>query len=344
MNKEQNTDKNKTLKKIKFEGFQKGTQGELNREAKVILKILQNHYDIEITENPDYLFYNVNSRNHIYCDGIRIFCTIEAICPDFNLADYGIGFEYLEYGDRYFRLPNYFFYPEAIEGMLHRHENVTADMVERKFCSFVYSNDKAAEYRTELFNKLQEYKTVESGGKYCNNLPDGQPVADKVIFEKLHKFSIACENASHPGYHTEKLVEAFAAGTVPIYWGDPLIEKVFNPKAFINCNAYQTIDEVVDKVAYLDQHPEEYMAMLREPALQPFIPINLYEDMYQKFETYLVSIMEQPKEMAYRRNRGFWGLQYVQNKRAEERVIRIYSKLRELPPVKLLRGLRYRLK
>lgn len=337
MKKEQSKDSSRKIITVNFEGFQNGTQSDLNRDAKVILEILQKHYDIEIAEEPDYLFYNVNARNHIYHDGIRIFCTIEAICPDFNLADYGIGFEYLEYGDRYFRLPNYFFYPEAIEGMLHRHENVTADMAERKFCSFVYSNDKAAEYRSVLFKKLQEYKQVESGGRYCNNLPDGKPIADKIAFERMHKFSIACENASHPGYHTEKLVEAFAAGTVPIYWGDPLVEKVFNPKAFINCGAYQTIDEVVERVIYLDEHPEEYLAMLKEPALQPTMPQNLYEDMYQKFEAFLVEIMDQSKEKAYRRNRGFWGMQYEQGKRAEERVIRAYSKLRELPPVRFVR-------
>jgi len=33
---------------------------------------------------------------------------------------------------------------------------------------------------------------------------------------------------------TEKIVEAFAANCIPIYWGDPSISKVFNSKAFIN--------------------------------------------------------------------------------------------------------------
>ena len=49
----------------------------------------------------------------------------------------------------------------------------------------------------------------------------GGPVASKLDFDRSHKFSIVCENTAHSGYTTEKLVEAFAAGCIPIYWGDP---------------------------------------------------------------------------------------------------------------------------
>lgn len=324
-------------RKIKFDGMNNPKTGGLNREAEGILKILQKHFEVELSEEPEFLFYSVNSRDYYKYDCVRIFYTEEALCPDFNMADYGIGFEYLEYGDRYLRMPNYFFYPEAIENMLHRHDNISDNLSTRDFCSFVYSNDRAAEYRTELFQQLCNYRKVDSGGKYCNNLADGLPVDNKVEFEKTHKFSIACENTSHPGYHTEKLIEAFAAKTVPIYWGDPLIEKVFNPKAFINCNSYNSIDEMIERVKFLDQHPEEYLAMIKEPALQENISENFHEEMYQRMESYLVHIMEQPFESAFRRNRGFWGQQYLQKIRSEGRVLEKYSKLRETALARMLR-------
>ena len=69
----------------------------------------------------------------------------------------------------------------------------------------------------------------------------GSPVADKYAFESEYKFSIAFENASYSGYTSEKILEAFAAGTVPIYWGDPDIAKVYNSKAFINLNEGKTL-------------------------------------------------------------------------------------------------------
>ena len=49
-----------------------------------------------------------------------------------------------------------------------------------------------------------------------NNI--GGAVSDKFAFQQKHKFSIAFENTSYCGYCTEKIVEAFVAGTIPIYW------------------------------------------------------------------------------------------------------------------------------
>ena len=40
-----------------------------------------------------------------YKNAVKIFYTQENLCPDFNFADYGIGFEELTYGDRYLQFP-----------------------------------------------------------------------------------------------------------------------------------------------------------------------------------------------------------------------------------------------
>ena len=41
-------------------------------------------------------------------------------------------------------------------------------------------------------------------------------------------FSIAMENCEVPGYFTEKVLDCFATGTIPIYLGDPTIGEHFN--------------------------------------------------------------------------------------------------------------------
>lgn len=327
--------------KVLFDGFGDSLiKIERRAESAAILNILKRHYDVEFSENPDYIFYNVNGKEYYKYDGIRIFCTIEAICPDFNLCDYGIGFEYLAYGDRYFRFPNFCFQPELVDAMSRKHTNVAPGMEQRDFCSFVYSNAAADDMRVKLFEALAGYKRVDAGGKLLNNQKDNTPVVDKLLFESQHKFSIACENATHPGYHTEKIAEAFAAGTIPIYWGDPKIEEVFNPKAFINCNAYPSIEAAVEKVRYLDTHSEEYLAMLKEPALRENCEQIYTEQGLKKLEDYLTYIFDQPLEKAYRRNRGFWGKQYLQRVRSESRVIERYLKLRDIPVARLLRKLK----
>lgn len=48
-----------------------------------------------------------------------------------------------------------------------------------------------------------------------------------------YMFSIAHENANYSGYFTEKLLDCFATGTIPIYWGDPDIGQVFNTDGII---------------------------------------------------------------------------------------------------------------
>jgi hypothetical protein len=48
-----------------------------------------------------------------------------------------------------------------------------------------------------------------------------------------YMFSIAMENARYPGNFTEKIMDCFATGTVPIYSGDPTIDRFFNPDGII---------------------------------------------------------------------------------------------------------------
>jgi len=45
---------------------------------------------------------------------------------------------------------------------------------------------------------------------------------------------MAYENTSTQYYCTEKLMDAFLVGSLPIYWGDPKVVEDWNQKAFIN--------------------------------------------------------------------------------------------------------------
>ena len=323
--------------KIRFDGFFMDNHIDYNREAKFIISLLEKNYRVEISEDPDYLFYNVNGIEFYKFDCIRIFCTIEAICPDFNFCDYGIGFEYLSYGDRYFRFPNYLFYTNEVKSMLEKHNNVTSADFKRDFCSFVYSNNRAETIRGELFENISHYRKVNSGGRYLNNLQDSKPVLNKILFENKHKFSIACENASHPGYHTEKIVESFAARTIPIYWGNNTIEKEFNTNSFINCNDFDSLDEVIQRIIYLDNNEEEYLKILNQPAILNDNIQIYYESKISEFEEFLKHIINQPIELAFRRNRGFWGRQYLEEKKNISKIVGYYNQLRNFFLFRLLR-------
>lgn len=287
---------------------------------------LRRNYDVEIVpdaKDADYVFYSVMDDEHWFLppEKIKIFYTGENLCPDFNACDYAIGFEWLNYGERYIRLPNYYgtpYYRGQTAKFEQRYQEILTDEElrnlarDRKFCSLVVSNGDGNPIRRQLFEALSQYKQVESGGRWLNNI--GGPVEDKIAFESEHKFSIACENSSHPGYTTEKIVEAFAARTIPIYWGDPDICKVFNPKAFINVMDYPSIDAVVKRVEELDKDEEAYIAMLREPALLNPEGYSI-EHQIDLMTDFMQHIVEQPLDKAQRYNREFWGQRYRDRER-----------------------------
>lgn len=310
----------KTIK-IKFVDFYEP----FDHTNNFVWKFLENSpkYKPELSDDPDYVVYSVFGDKHLDYDCVKIFFTGEDQSPDFNLCDYAMGFDHINFKDRYLRLPLYFLYSEHYKLMSEKHLN---DFQKDEFCSFVYSNGRATSVREELFNKVSEYKQVNSGGRYKNNV--GGPVPDKLEFEKKHKFALAVENVSHDGYTTEKLIQSFAAGCIPIYYGDPGILNEFNEEAFINVRSYETIDQVIDKIKEIDQNDELYTKMLRTPAL---VNPNAYSDMMASVDEFLDNIFESSKENAYRRSLECYNKNYVNLQRAKTKAYRFLSKVKNFP-------------
>ena len=140
-------------------------------EEDLLFQILMEspEYKVVVCDDPDYIVYSNFGYEHLRYNGIRIFFTGEEVCPDFNVCDYGIGFEYMTFADRYFRLPLMYeprYYGDYVN-MMNRSKGLDPN---RGFCSFVYSNPEADSCRTEFFNRLSQYKQVSSGGMVLNNV------------------------------------------------------------------------------------------------------------------------------------------------------------------------------
>lgn len=61
----------------------------------------------------------------------------------------------------------------------------------------------------------------------------GKPFARSSDVILPYRFHLAIENHSMPNYITEKVLNCFAAGTIPIYWGAPNLGDHFNSDGFI---------------------------------------------------------------------------------------------------------------
>lgn len=295
--------------KINFSDFYNG----FDKENNDFIKILCEKYEVILSDDPDYLFYSSFGRDYLKYDCIRIYYTGECIVPDFNLCDYAMAFEYIHYGDRYMRVPIYelFQYRKYYQVLL---ENSVPKCKKTAFCSFVVSNDQGMKERFQMMELLNEYKKVDSGGRYMNNI--GGPVKDKFTFDQSHKFSICFENCSHPGYTTEKIVEAFAADTIPVYFGDSEIGKHFNTHAFINVADYPSLEDAVKRIIEIDKNTELYQKIKAEPIL-------LKDDrLYDDLKTFLFHIIEQPLAEARRRPYNT----RVVEKEDEQRIYMLYMK------------------
>lgn len=292
--------------KIAFADFWSGFDKDNNFITDALKKITE--YEV-VEENPDFLIYSTFSKNFLKYNCPRIFFTGENCVPDFNLCDYAIGFDEISFADRYTRFPLYAAcYKADFDKALSR---VPAE--KEGFCSMVVSNGNTADsFRDELFEALcSKYKKVASGGRYKNNIDQPDGVDDKEAFLAKYKFNLACENVSYPGYCTEKIVQAFAAGTVPIYWGDPKVAEYFNPEAFINLNDCKSVDQAIEIIKRVDADDELYRHMINAPVIvnEEYSKEKLEKD----FENWLREIVNQPKEQRFRRTRQCFNADYEQN-------------------------------
>lgn len=276
--------------------------------AEIILDLVKDYYEFDITtsKDADFVLHSVGGHEVLKYSGVRIFVTGENVCPNFQISDYSLSFEKLTFGDRSAWLPLIKLYKDAYNCLKEERRDANEVLDSKsEFCAYVMSNSTGSAIERELiFNKISSYKKVNSGGKWRNNT--GVPVLDKLQFQRKHKFVIAFENYSYPGYLTEKFAEAAYAEAIPIYWGDPKIEEVFNTNAFINCHDYNSFDEVVEEIKRLDNDNSAYCSMIIEPWFKNGEePENLSSEHYVKF---LRNIFDQSPKDAYRRNLGRWGL------------------------------------
>lgn len=244
--------------KIKFVDFWLN----FNPKDNYFYNFLNIHYNVQFSDNPDYLFFSVYGYNHLqYSNCIKIMYTGENVVPDFNFCDYALGFHYIDFENRYMRFPLYLMY-SGFEG-LKKSKEIDENLVNRKFCNFVYSNNVNADpLRTYFFSELSKYKKVDSGGRYLNNI--GGNVSDKIAFIKDYKFTIAFENSCSNGYTTEKIMEPMTVMSLPIYFGNPLIENDFNQKSIVYLKNPNKIDELIQEVVHLDSNPNAYLDKLSQ--------------------------------------------------------------------------------
>ena len=110
---------------------------------------------------------------------------------------------------------------------------------------------------------------MDIAGKCKNNI--NNVITNKIEFLSNYKFSIAMENSDGDGYLSEKIADSFLAGTIPIYYGDYLLDEFINPKSYILIKGEKDIEKKIEYIKKIDNDDNLYEKIIRE---KPIIDDN----------------------------------------------------------------------
>jgi hypothetical protein len=235
----------------------------------LILPDLAPFYEFEASSNPQVLLYGPYGGEMPRGQSVKVFIGCENVRPIMSECDWAFG---VDHGG-YVRHPRYMRFARwGDDSQLIQKQKNWRQVLQSKtrFCVFLYANEVC--YRDAFFSALSCYKPIDAPGRAMNNMPGIDPVPGqhdynaKVSFLRDYKFIIAFENASRPGYNTEKLTHAIEADCLPIYWGDPEIGRLFNVRRLIN--AHDFLPRPVEFMPRLPYAPHSITSGLHPTFLQ----------------------------------------------------------------------------
>lgn len=111
-----------------------------------------------------------------------------------------------------------------------------------KDLSIILSPKKTTDGHRLRHTIINKYPDIESFG--FNN-----PIDNKITGLKNYRFSIIIENCKEDYYFTEKLIDCFITGTIPIYWGCPSIGDFFDVNGMIIFDGVSDMDKILKSIS-----------------------------------------------------------------------------------------------
>lgn len=224
---------------------------------------------------------------HEYNDSVKkIFISGEAR-PDFQAHlnkgsnYYALGYEHID-NERYLRFPTlvldaYVLHNEGgmfdspFDWMTRKRNSEEILRNKKHFCSIVQASNNPD--REKIFDLIQSKHFIKSSGPWRRTVPDtetlnphkyhnhsikeymgkidGLTYRDKIEFFSDTVFNIAFQFTNTDYLTQEKIVHAYAANSIPIFYGNKFIEEEgFNPDTFINSHKFESFESLVE---FLDE-------------------------------------------------------------------------------------------
>lgn len=164
-------------------------------------------------------------------------------------------------------------------GWLYENRHRALAAPKSRFCCFVAANTRIGEWtgrRLQLAHALEALGRVDFAGPADNNTgylaPRGLAFLNWI---SNYKYMICLENSSDEGYITEKPLQAWLGGAVPIYDGGA--KSLLDPRAFIDAAG-----DVAAAIRRLEADPSAYEAMRRTPLTRTPFSLDLFERQFRE--------------------------------------------------------------
>jgi len=117
--------------------------------------------------------------------------------------------------------------------------------------------------RIDFTAQLSRHIKIDSYGRHFHNRTiSGPDHGRKTKIETIarHRFCLALENSIELDYVTEKIYDAFEAGTVPIYLGAPNVDEFVPANSYIDAGAFRSAKDLAAYLRHLVETPQDYEA------------------------------------------------------------------------------------
>ena len=146
---------------------------------------------------------------------------------------------------------------------------------EKKFCTMVFQNPKPNRLEiVNFFDTIQDSgfdfygkcpEDVAENSCYRGPIDGMHSDTSKIDVISQYKFYICFENTCIPGYITEKMMNCFTAGSVPVYLGAPNVTDYIPEGCFIDYRDFESNEEMYQFLCNITEEEYDiYLQNMRE--------------------------------------------------------------------------------
>jgi len=128
--------------------------------------------------------------------------------------------------------------------------------------------------RADFYPAISQRIDVAHGGDFLRNTAEmveksgNSDYLEKIEFISNFKSNLCFENDPRDGYVCEKILHAFYAGCLPIYWGPKNVGEDFNKKAFIDISDFSSDEEAIDQIQEVLSDESKLLSYLQQPVFK----------------------------------------------------------------------------